>query len=65
MTPKTITREESDRIRREGKEHLVVVEGKYALHMVRDEHGITYIVDEACHPEAPRMTRKAIRGDPK
>ncbi len=45
--PKTITRAEADRLRRECKEHQVVVEGKVALHFVRDENGIIYLVDQA------------------
>lgn len=45
--PKTITSEEATRLRRECKDHTVIVEGNVALHMVRDAQGCVYVVDEA------------------
>lgn len=45
--PKTITREEADRLRRECKDHTVIVDSKVALHVVRDANGVIYVIDEA------------------
>jgi hypothetical protein len=49
--PQTITREEAERIRRESKDHIVVVQGNVALHMVRGSDGVIYVVDEAKQPQ--------------
>lgn len=53
--PQTITRDEANRVRRECKDHLVVVHGKVALHMCRDANGVIYVVDEAIDHRTERQ----------
>lgn len=43
---KTITREEAAKLRREAKDHTIVVEDGYAIHFVMKD-GVVYVIDEA------------------